>query len=72
MVYKEELSVNLNQTSVMRYIQRRNLSDTQGQKIYGRNLQVKDMVKYLRVTLDTRFMYKFHLEIIITSATRAL
>lgn len=30
-----------------------NLSDTKELKIYGRNMEVKDRVKYLRVIVDT-------------------
>lgn len=52
--------------------QRRNLSDTKELKMYGRNLQVKDKVKWLGAILDKRLSIGFHMEMLTTKATQVL
>lgn len=50
------------------FTQCRNRSDAKGLKLYGRNLEVKDRIKYLGVSLHIRPKSKFHWEIVVTKA----
>ena len=65
---KEGLNISPHKTTIVPFTNRRNREGLGPLTIYGRELTMLDMVKYLGVTLDSKFNWNQHLQKIINKA----